>query len=289
MGIDRQKTADQILQAIEFGNLPRDEIERRLNWIIDNELSGSITSHVDSNMIDLCNSLLLQLQTHGKVSFTDNAEMIKKVVAEKYESWKQKSSSVKTRVRYAAAFVVLVIIMSLPAILPSIRWQNKISTPDEQQYIIEGHEITTQTVAHAIESHNGSGSLITASKEEVDTFLGYKANLPSKVIDIYTASKYYTTILPERIDCLCEYAMESGSPAVRLKVSMYNNINDMYVQLEQLQVGKSTKVGNVTVYCSENINSRNYTWIQNNEVFVLSLNHSNEDAIHIISELNERE
>ena len=83
--------------------------------------------------------------------------------------------------------------------------------------------------------------------------------------------------------------MESGTPAVRLKVSMYNNINDMYVQLEQLQVGKSTKVGNVTVYCSENINSRNYTWIQNNEVFVLSLNHSNEDAIHIISELNERE
>ncbi len=35
---DRQMIADQILEAIEYGELPREEIERRLNRIVEEEM-----------------------------------------------------------------------------------------------------------------------------------------------------------------------------------------------------------------------------------------------------------
>ena len=67
MDSDRHHCADQILEAIEYGQLSKEEIERRLNKIIDDELSEPVDADYDATKVELCNSLLWQLRTHGRV------------------------------------------------------------------------------------------------------------------------------------------------------------------------------------------------------------------------------
>ena len=51
MDSDRQMIVDQILKAIDYGNLPRDEIERRLVQIIETELNVPFNAEINKEKV----------------------------------------------------------------------------------------------------------------------------------------------------------------------------------------------------------------------------------------------
>ena len=69
MDSERKSIAKQILEAIEYGNISESEVERRLDRILDEELNVSIHTKVDMTKVNLCNSLLWQLYTHGRIAY----------------------------------------------------------------------------------------------------------------------------------------------------------------------------------------------------------------------------
>lgn len=85
MNSNRQAIALEILKIIEYGNLSRDEIERRLEQIIDAELNVPLYAEINKEKVDLCNSLLWELYTQGRcdIKFKDNTEDSKKRLIEK--------------------------------------------------------------------------------------------------------------------------------------------------------------------------------------------------------------
>ena len=66
MNSDRQAIAREILKTIEYGNLPRDEIERRLEQMIDKELNVPLSVEINKEKVDLCTSLLCKFYTHDR-------------------------------------------------------------------------------------------------------------------------------------------------------------------------------------------------------------------------------
>ena len=63
MNSERERSARMILAAIEYGRLSAKETERRLNRMIDRELSGPLNQPINTDLIDLCSALILKL--HG--------------------------------------------------------------------------------------------------------------------------------------------------------------------------------------------------------------------------------
>ena len=61
MGSDRLTIIVQILKAIDYGNLSLDEIERRLEQIIEAELNVPFGTEIDHVKVKLCCSLLYKL------------------------------------------------------------------------------------------------------------------------------------------------------------------------------------------------------------------------------------
>ena len=81
MDTDRQAIADQILQ-------------RRLNQILEEELTVPSNSDESLVRIDLCNSLLWQLSNHGECNYQDHLAERKEVVSQKYQFYKRRKALV---------------------------------------------------------------------------------------------------------------------------------------------------------------------------------------------------
>ena len=66
MNSNRQAIFQEILKTIEYGNLSRDEIERRVERMIEKELNVPLYAKINKEKVDLCNSLLRKLYMLGE-------------------------------------------------------------------------------------------------------------------------------------------------------------------------------------------------------------------------------
>ena len=271
MDSDRHNAADQILKAIDYGNISESEIERRIDRILDNELNVPIHTKVNLTKVNLCNSLLWQLYTHGRVAYENHMDTSKKVVEKYYAKYKHKKRLVRGGLRIIALSLLLLIMLTT---IQSKQWFEKTSTEDEQQYTVAYHEVDGMTIAKAIEKHNSPNELTTNSVDEVNSFLGFSVVFPEEIYNLYYPTKYYVSIMPEFISVICSYGNaenpEDGNAT--LLIRMFTNMEEARAQFEQDIEGKKTIINDTIVYEYDNDGRKRYLWENDNNVFLLSIN-----------------
>ena len=189
---------ETILKTILYGDLSKQEMERRLQEVIDEELSGPLNAPADMELVEKCQSLLWELSVNGSVPYPDHAEESKQKLIRKLE---EASSNRRTGFLRRAIAVAAAIVLLCGLSVMSIRWFEGTSTPDGQQYVIRGQEITTEMVAKAIAEHQGDGKLVTTSKTEAEEYLGFEIPLPEQLLGEYVCDQYAVHMLPAWAQC----------------------------------------------------------------------------------------
>ena len=287
MSNDRQTCADQILKAIDYGKLPADETEARLRQMIRDELSGADQSDSGRLRVELCNSLLWQLYTHGEVRGLGADDDAMKARIEKGYTRRRRRKRLMTRamISLTAAMVLLVGLTAAGTIQP-LRWFTGRSTEDEQQYIVEGHEIKAPeistafaehdhsggVIATAITAHHGEGELSTDRVEELKDFLGFDPAFPESFPNGECAANYYASIDEACIVVYCDYRRPEADPdaySMTLWMKFYTDPNELIFSYEQDETGQEIIVQGKTVYRYANAGRTNYLWTQDNTLYRL--------------------
>lgn len=253
---------ETILKTILNGDLSKKEIERRLQEVIDEELSGPLDAPADMELVEKCQSLLWELATNGSIPYPDHAEESKQKLVQKLEqpSFGRRTSFLRRLIVVAAAFVL---VCGLSLI--SIRWITGTSSPDGEQYIVQGHEITVDMIQHCIAEHMEEGQFTTTSREEAETYLGFRIPLPDQLLDGYECEKYYLNATPLWIQCLCRYTYDEQN--INITLYCLTDVNDSILFMEQNEVGNKRCIDEIEIYVSENIDNIAMTWFDGNVVY----------------------
>lgn len=270
MDSDRKSIAEQILEAINYGDISESEVERRLDKILDEELSVPIHTKVNMTKVNLCNSLLWQLYTHGRIAYEKHMEYSKKVVEKHYLKHRRRK-----RVLYGGlrTIVLSLVIFVLLTTFESARWVNKSSTEDGQQLIVSYHEVNGISVAKAIKEHDVFDELTSDSSNEVNSFLGFNYDFPAKVGASYYPSNYHVLVMPDFLSIMCIYKSENKErEAIALQTELFVNSEGAMIRYEQDAEGEKLIMGGETVYRYNNAGKIRYIWEKSNQVFKLSIN-----------------
>ncbi len=271
---------ETILKTILNGDLSKKEIERRLQEVIDEELSGPLDAPADMELVEKCQSLLWELATNGSIPYPDHVEESKQKLVQKLEqpSFGRRTSFLRRLFVVAAAFVL---VCGLSLI--SIRWITGTSSPDGEQYIVQGHEITVDMIQHCIAEHMEDGWYTTTSKAEVEEYLGFDILVPSLLAGKYNCESYEVNILPIWIQCMCNYAY--GDQTISIMIYFLTDVNDTVLFMEQNEVGDIIQVDDLKVYVSENVDNIALTWSEGNIVYDMMGKLTVEQGLEIVSEL----
>lgn len=273
MDSDRQQCADQILKAIEYGQLSKVEIERRLNKLIDDELAGSIDSEHNATIVELCNSLLWQLKTHGHIMLQSPSNKSKDKVAISYSAYKNRKRVSRHILYSAAAVVVLMVALTAIGLISPIRWFTEKQSDNEQQYVLEGHQvkIDTASVARAVSYHsNEEGIKQFDTISSLEDFLGFRTGFPDIIGEGFHVSFIFTAFTATQISVQIFYVNDSTETII-LSSDMFTDMDQAYVWLEQETAGDYVTINDTTVYKYANVDKTCYTWHSDNIVFSVEL------------------
>lgn len=269
-----------ILKTILNGDLSKNEMERRLQEIIDDALSGPLDAPADMELVEQCQSLLWALKTNGSIPYPDHAQENKQQLMQRLATNPSPKGRPLLR-RVIAVAAILVLVLGLSVV--SIQWISGKSTPDGQQYIVQGHEISTDLIQKCIAENLAQGSLITTSREEAEAFLGFEISLPDTLLGKYTCEEYYVFILPIWVQCRLDYIFEDQ--VIGVMAYYLTDVNDSILFTEQDENGEYLYINDKKAYLASNVGITSITWIDNNTVYYLSGSFSSDQAIEIFNEI----
>lgn len=280
-GDGRSSCVDQILKAIDFGQLTYDETERRLQQLIDEEAS-QIEHPANADMLDACYSLLLQLHTHGSIIYSSEKERNWQAIRQRVQAHRQRSDIWrKVGISAAAAFTLLFL-----GSLLHFHWFEGTSTPDGQQYVVQGHEITSQMIETAIAEHENGASMITVTVSQLQEELGFDPGIPQVLADTYVAGESLIYFLPHMVQIYTNYrTMNDNTFAISYVINLYSNIDAAFVSIEQDKNGNSMIINDQIVYTSANMEYNVACWQVGHSVHTMSFNRDIDCTEKIINEL----
>lgn len=275
---------ESIVNAAMRDELSKDEAERRLQAVIDEELSGSLDKKANMALVDKCQSLLWALKTNGQIPYVDHASENKQKLLQKLEAKKQEK-------KRSPAFR-LVIVASAVAVLIGLgfvsgQWLQGHSGKDQQQYILRGSEMNIGLVPSGMAEFDEVSRLTTASREEAEAFLGTEIPLPSRLMGDYTAVRYDMGILPQSAFCQVIYAC--GEDRVAVNLDFVTDYEDFRTTFEQSREGKEVEVAGARVYTSDNMGRQFFVWTEGNVVYHLYIVPGYEEGLQIVNEIRRNE
>ncbi len=275
---------ERILHAIDYGKLSYEETERRLQKIIDSE-SNQLDHPADAKLLEACYSLLLQLHKHGKVSFESHHASNWKAIQRRLSVQEPKHRSWRA-VAFAAAAVVALFCMAFPA----IRWFHTTSTPDEQQYTIQGHEITAQMISTALAEHQSHEQFVLNTLAEVEALVGFLPRIPEMLNSGEKAIRYEVFFYPEELQITACYAKEKNSLNQLLyMIDYYTDMENAYASIEQASIGSNTMINQHSIYLSSNSDYTVACWLENCSVHTLSIENTVPNVNTILQQFVEGE
>lgn len=263
----------EILNAIEHGTLSVHETRRRLEDLIDKEIQKTdIPANVQ--LIEECEKLLWELNTNGKVQYTNCSEENMSAVLKGYKRIQYLQSIRKYTVRISVIAAALFILIVGGEALLHRTWISIFSTDDEQQFVIQGNEYDPHLVDEATAGNDNIQSILkTTDYTEVVSFLNQDLNLATSFLDDWRIS-HYVCSLDISYNTLTVFYQNDAVPENRLLMNalLYNSIEDATVVFEQSYHGKHMSIANQSVYVTENIDKLVISWRKNNSILTLSGN-----------------
>lgn len=263
---DRRQYADQILNAINYGRLPKNEIERRLQKIINEELSGSFNAEYNSEKVALCNALLWQLYTHGEIQIYDQGAALAGRVECSYSKYKKRKKRLFRVLGTASIMILVVVCLTALKVISPVQWFTVKSINDGQQYLVEGHTVNVGTIAEAIAEHNETGisQISTGALAELQRFLGFDPGLPMSLQSTYLPVRYDGIVDATSIRVTAYYEdpaeTSESTPLLSVRIIMAVSMDDIEIPFEQDNEGERINLGGVSVYRFSNVWTVNYLW-----------------------------
>lgn len=260
---------EKLKESIRNGEMTIEELKDRLHLIIETELLKD-DEEVDIELVKACESFFVHLHGNEKPLSEEEDKKLWAKIQDSVKTDRTKKRTVRKVPVYAAIAVAAIIILFF-GISIRFQWFLPSSTPDGQQYVITGKQISIDTISKAIASHDEFGAFETAIQDEMEKYLGFSLSDILPVIENWEIKSYQVTILPEAIYLrmtLINTSVNENELIYTIHwVTDYTNLN---YTLEQDGEGRIIKIGSQSVYRSVNYGDVSYTWLKEHAFYVLT-------------------
>lgn len=256
-----QSAVDQILSAIEQGNLGVDETERRLQKLIQAE-QAKPTAERDQRLIDSAEQLREELHHRTALSFEAKRQKNLDSTVQKYKAWRKQQHKQKQALRISAFAATLLLCLGLGSGLLHWNWFETKPSEDGEQYVIQGHEIRLDTITQAIAAHDEADEITTMDIEDLFTFLGFKPVIPEVIQSSWIACKYYAYVAPYEIQVQVSYQNSESQQKIFYNMSFSTDQSNMFLTIEkENNSGSYINIGSKEVYICKNYDAWNIIWV----------------------------
>lgn len=285
MNSDRGAAVKQIMQAIEYGTLPTDETQRRLMELIQKEASR-IDGPADEELLSACIDLMERLQGREHVEDEERITALNQRIAESLQKKQRRQEHKYTAFRAVSAIAaVLVLIVGIGVPL-RWTWFESWSTPDEQQHVIMGHEITIDMVASAIAENEAKEPIVVSDFSEFEEHLGFDPGIPSVLDDDWVENsseiRYFTGYI--KVVAMYENRIYPENK-ITCTLNFFTDIEFAYFSFEQSREGEMQSVQDIDIYVSNNMERTSATWYNNNMYVKISGQIASNEAVNILLRL----
>lgn len=280
----------EIKAAIEKGTLTHSEMERRLEAAIAAEIEKT-DSPADMEMVRACQSLLWELDTHGKEAFVDDTERAFAAFKAKNDAkinGKNRTHRFMLRA-IATAAVILLITFGADILVHRERLVGS-STDDQQQLIISGQEIDLGTVneGQADDSLKQLQEITTTNLDDAVKVLGFAPALPQWMPDGWKLLSYYVSRSESAKWFIATYTKTGQEYELLYQANFFDDTERASSAFEQNKTGiEQTIDDGRTVYMSKNFDDTTCLWYENLTCYSLSGPENSEIFIKIIENIKE--
>lgn len=262
---------DKLRQEMLSGKITYDDIVRRLTKAIESEYLKESPS---IDFIDSCEDFLWEIETEGKQKFVSVSDRYLEAIEQHVEITAQEQTKRSPVMGFAkrialisAAFAIL-IFFTQGAI--HFEWFTQHSSTDEQQYIIQGHEITVNVIETCIAEHDAFDSIKTTSWDELCSFLGFSPQIISPSVFHVDDTLYKAYIEPGVVMIDVLYKTDPHDAVAVMTVQYYTDPEEALFIFEQDAAGEHLKIGNQSVYATTNIDRNSFCWISDSTITILA-------------------
>ena len=270
MNGDRGAAVKQIMQAIEYGTLPTDETQRRLMELIQKEASRT-DGPADEELISACVDLMERFQGHEYAENEARIAALNQRIADAIQKKQRSQEHRHTAFRAVSAIAaVLVLIVGIGVPL-RWTWFESWSTPDEQQHVIMGHEITVDMVASAIAENEAKEPIVVSDFSEFEKHLSFDPGIPISIGEVWEADYGSIRFFSKYIKLSAVYKNRNmPENVIFCSISYYDDVDYAYFSFEQSRKGESLLLDGEEIYVSTNNQRYSATWYKNSMVVHMS-------------------
>lgn len=222
-------STQQILDAIQRGQLPPAETEARLLAIIQEE-SERADREADASLISACLNLLERLHHESGAA------------AERPTSQRMKKIALRVA-GIAAALVLLITGFTLLGY--------RAGEPSQEASGHSAHGLSLDMIATAMAEGDSDEPVIVHDISQLDSLLGLQLQLPERLGGEWTAAQGQIRYLPEyiRIEVLYAHAASPDKDVVCV-ISLFTETDNLYISFEQTGSGQAIFADGRSMYIS---------------------------------------
>lgn len=276
----------QILNAIKEGGLGKDELVQHLNALVDRELSQN-DHPADMVLVEACQDLLYRLHHQGEAYTSNYAKSLAKAKAKaKRGSRPSFSLSFRLIIRFAAVFILIIVGAIAFDFQHSGKKLSGVSTPDQQQYVVDGHTVDGLLVVGSdAESNLQPRAVSTANLDEAIEVLGYTPILPTWLPDGWYACDYFVIVSEQTTTFRAQYYCAGMDDYIKYIKTTYHDIDMAKAMVEQDEEGTVYPVGKHKVYITQNMSNAVATWLSNSTRYTVSGPISKSELIRVVESI----
>lgn len=274
---------EALKKKIASGKITLEDMNRRLETAIEAELRKP-TAEMDGAFVRSCQDLLFEL--NSPTAYVSKAAQYER----KWEAYRikhRKRLALRRRalmlVSIASAFLVLFVIGDG---LLRREWFTGRSTPDGQQYVLEGHVFDPGLVmtGNAVISPDGQ-SMTTDSLSDVQSFLGFTPQTPGWLPEGWALMEYQCHHIEQVQWILTIFLHENEDENLIYEVNVYSDMAAASDEVEQNAQGESLLIKGREVYSSSNFDTASAMWLEGKTSNLLYGPISEQDLLRIVSEI----
>lgn len=163
------------------------------------------------------------------------------------------------------------------------QWFSLLSSYDEQQMVITGHEISVELINRVIAEHNSYAQLSTTTTEEITKFLGFEPLYPPIDRSLWEETEATVFIYPDYLRISCTY-QSTQQEQLYYRISYYNDYKNAIYSFEQNTTGIERIIRGTTLYESVNYSQKALSWISNNVIISIYGNNIESSVLYRLAE-----
>ena len=269
MGLsEAEQRAEQLKESLRSGRITAGELKDRLRRMIDAELAKD-SRDIDTAYVDACFGLLAELSGGPKPQEEGYFDRLWASIQSKIRAREERKRTFVRASAIAAAAVLVVVLLGTVSV--QLRWFKPYSTPDGQKYVVDGQQITMQSVAEAINQREIGSSYQTERQEEIESFLGFSLEGAVPDLEGWRKVRYSAENLEKeiRLDILFRRDGQAED-LLQYRIRWITDYNYLKDAAQPEGEGEYVTVGGGSAFRSEEQGVVSYTWSQGMEVYQLT-------------------